>query len=146
MPIADSAQRREAIREALAQRAGATRDSRAVGETALAIWREMSARLAPVIGTRGGDVLFRRALHLTSSAFPLLSSADIGLDGDAPLERVAARLAAAERASAAEAACALLLTFVELLESLIGESLTGRLLDPVWAPPPPSESEEGNPQ
>jgi len=42
-------------------------------------------------------------------------------------------LAAQQTAAAAEAAGALLLTFAELLATLIGESLTERLLAPVWA-------------
>jgi hypothetical protein len=35
---------------------------------------------------------------------------------------------------AAAASCELVFIFVELLANLIGESLTDRLLGPVWAP------------
>jgi hypothetical protein len=37
---------------------------------------------------------------------------------------------------------ALLATFTELLATLIGESLTERLLDPVWTPPKPAAEQE----
>jgi hypothetical protein len=45
-------------------------------------------------------------------------------------------LAARQGASAAEAAQALLFNFTEMLSRLVGESLTERLLAPVWAHPP----------
>ncbi|MEJ1962285.1 MAG: hypothetical protein WDO56_12345 [Gammaproteobacteria bacterium] len=95
----------------------------------------MIARLAPVIGARGVDVLFRRALHLTSTAFPWLQLARDHEGGIAVLESVTMRLAGQEASSAAEASHALLVTFTELLATLIGETLTERLLGPVWAPP-----------
>jgi hypothetical protein len=44
-------------------------------------------------------------------------------------------LAAQHTGTAQEAAFTLLLTFTELLATLIGESLTERLLAPVWARP-----------
>jgi hypothetical protein len=51
-------------------------------------------------------------------------------------------LASQHTAAAAEAVYALLLTFTELLATLIGESLTERLLAPVWARPSlPSDQE-----
>jgi hypothetical protein len=44
--------------------------------------------------------------------------------------------------TAAEASYMLLLTFTELLATLIGESLTTRILAPVWAPPSFSSGQE----
>jgi len=126
----------EALRRTLAQRAGAVPDARAVAEATLSIWDQVAYRLAPVIGARGVDALFSRSLHLTSAAFPWL--AVVGEQGhrDAQLASLKARLAGRETDAATAAASALLATFSELLVTLIGESLTGRLLDPVWAVPP----------
>lgn len=112
-------------------------DSICIAEATLDTWHQMSALLAPVIGSRGVDVLTLRSLHLTSTAFPWLAipgdhngnSADL-------LAIVKRRLADHEATVAAEAGCALLVNFIELLSALIGESLTGRLLAPVWTPPP----------
>jgi hypothetical protein len=88
------------------------------------------------------DVLFRRALHQTTTAFPWLATA-VDRGGSAgPLPSLIACLSAQRAAAATEAASALLLTFAELLATLIGESLTERLLGPVWAQPSlPSEPE-----
>ena len=129
--------RREAIRRTLAQRAGGTPDTSAIAEATFSTWRQMAARLAPLIGARGVDVLFSRSLHLTSKAFPWVAIAGDHADSAASLASFKACFETRETAVAAEASYALLLTFTELLETLIGESLTERLLGPIWAPPLP---------
>lgn len=136
MPTTDNDQHREAIRRTLVQRAGDAPDTSAVAEALLSTWRQIATRLAPVIGARGVDAIFRRSLHLTSNVFPWLATAGEQADSTAPLIRFRACLEASEPAAAAEASYALLVTFTELLATLIGESLTDRLLSPVWTPQP----------
>jgi hypothetical protein len=117
-------------------------DADATAQEAAVMWRLVAAQLTPVIGARGLEVLFGRALHKTNAAFPWLAvSADRGGSGG-PLPSVAVCLARQDPATAAEASRKLLLTFTELLTTLIGESLTRRLLAPVWANP--SLSSAGN--
>jgi hypothetical protein len=132
----------EAIRATLEQRGGNLPGANATAEAVAAAWRLMDAQLVPVIGARGVDVLFRRALHQSTAAFPWLAAAADRGGSAGPLPSLMACLAAQRPATAAEAAYALLLTFAELLATLIGESLTERLLAPVWARPSlPSEQE-----
>ena len=138
----DSDLRREAIRATLAHRAGDSPDASAVAEATIGTWHQVSARLAPVIGARGVDVLFRRALHLTSTAFPWLATAGEHGDGAGSIANFRARLETRETAAAAEASHALLVTFTELLATLIGSSLTERLLGSIWTPPPPASEQE----
>jgi hypothetical protein len=135
---------REAIRSTLAQRAGDAPDASAVAEATASIWRQVAALLTPVLGARGVDVIFRRTLALTSKTFPWLASAEEQGDSTALLVSLKAQLAGQEAEVAAEAACALLMTFFELLTTLLGESLTERLLNPVWAAPlsPPQQESE----
>jgi hypothetical protein len=45
----------------------------------------------------------------------------------------------------AEAGEALLMTFLDILEGMIGEPLTGRLLNEVWARDPAESSRETTP-
>jgi hypothetical protein len=104
------------------------------GAGAVDIWPQIAAQLVPVIGARGVDVLFHRALQQTSIAYPWLKIAG-DHRGLAALEGLRKCLASQEKTSAAKASHALLVTFIELLATLIGESLTARLLSPVWAPP-----------
>jgi hypothetical protein len=102
----------------------------------------VAAQLAPVIGARGFEVLFGRAVHMTSTTFPWLS-VDGNRSGSASqLSSLAECLARRDSATAAEASYALFLTFTELLTTLIGESLTTRLLAPVWASPSLSSAQE----
>lgn len=133
---------REAIRRTLAQRAGGAPDAGAVAEATLSIWRKVVAQLVPVIGARGVDVIFGRSLHLASAAFPWLAIAGTHEDSVALLASLKARLADREPNDAAEAGYTLLVTFTDLLISLVGESLTARLLEPVWVSTPPVSEKE----
>lgn len=102
------------------------------------VWRQISVQLAPVIGERGVEVLLGRALHVTSAAFPWSASARGHGSGAGSLGAFVARLEARDANATAEASQALLATFTELLASLIGASLSERLLAPVWTSSSPS--------
>lgn len=117
-------------------RAGNAPDASVVAEATLNIWHQMDACLAPVIGARGVDVLFRRSLHLTSKAFPSFAIAREHEDNAALLASLKARLAGSQRSDALAVSLALMVSFTELLSILIGKSLTQRLLRPVLALPP----------
>lgn len=111
-----------------------TPDSICIAEATLDTWHQMAALLAPVLGFKGVDVLFNRSLHLTNAAFPWLPIAGNHGANLALLEDLKKHLADHEAGVAAEASCALLVNFSELLAALIGEALTERLLAPAWTP------------
>ncbi len=138
----DAGARREAIRIMLMQRAGSASDTNAIAQATVDIGHQMATRLAPVIGARGVDVIFSRALHQTSSAFPWLAIAEDHGDIALRLASLKAHFAGQETATAAQGSSALLSTVTELLASLIGEPLTERLLDSVWPPPASPASEQ----
>lgn len=106
-----------------------------VGEVAdaiAAIWLEIERELHPVIGHRGVAALYNRSLKLTIAAYPCLAP---GYQGALDAVDPAALKAALMQQTAAEAAAAgdaLFLAFHALLESLVGSSLTNRLLRSVW--------------
>ncbi|MDO9286713.1 MAG: hypothetical protein Q7U26_17620 [Aquabacterium sp.] len=87
---------------------------------------EIDAALTPIIGPRGVMALWQRSLHLTAAAHPWLAALDLLLLAKAVGQR--------DAGDAAAAVNALLRAFHELLASLIGESLTERLLRTVWSP------------
>lgn len=132
----------ETIRARLVQRIGNARDAHAFAEASAEVWRRIDLELVPVIGTRGVEVLFSRALYLTSARFPWLAMAGNSQDGALQLAWFKAAVERAEAVAAAEASCAVLATFTELLSALIGVALTERLLDPVWALLPPAPTLE----
>jgi hypothetical protein len=125
----------EVIRTTLGQRTGHLPDADATAEATAVTWRLVAAQLTPVIGARGLDVLFSRALHQSSVEFPWLASAVDRGGSASPLPSLMVCLAGQLASSAADASYTLLLSFTELLTALIGESLTTRLLAPVWAAP-----------
>jgi hypothetical protein len=135
---------RAAIRRTLSTRAGEGADALAMAEATVNVCREVSVRLAVVLGERGVDVLFRRSVHLASAHFSFLAIR--GEDGaEVALARLGEVLSRQERTVAAEASYTLLVTFTELLATLIGESLTETLLSSVWVPVSPSTEQEKAP-
>jgi len=136
MPITDRDLCREAIRRTLRHRAGDSPDALAIAKATSETWLLMSVQLTPVIGGNGVDAILKRSLYLTSVVFPWLSVPDAQLDIDSLPVRINVLLAGREPVAAAQASSSLLITFTELLATLIGNSLTRRLLDPVWITAP----------
>jgi hypothetical protein len=119
---------------ALSHRAGSEADAARIAEAAIAIWHEIDDALTPIVGPQGVVALYRRSLHLTVAAHPWVEG---GIDGArAALDPAALKAVLAQRSSAEAAAggSAFLQTFHELMASLVGPSLTERLLRSVWAP------------
>jgi hypothetical protein len=142
MPLSLHSITGELIPGMLTQRAGSAPDATAALAAVTRTWQRMAAQLEPVIGVRGVGVLLDRALHLTGKSFPWLAQAiPLGAQADA-VTRLQSRFANGNAADVAEAGCALLITFTELLSSLIGEPLTERLLASVWLASPPTSEED----
>jgi hypothetical protein len=102
-------------------------------ETAMALWGQICDHLMPILGSRGVDALLSRALVLTGGSFPWLCENPKKSPVPGPFVTLRASLSTRPDEEASEANLALVITFTELLASLIGNSLTNRLLDPVWA-------------
>ena len=152
---AQSATRQAAIRRLFEARGRSGGDARSASAELDATGQEIEARLSRLMGSRGVEALFGRALHLAGRRFECLAPPDGSAgsaENPATFATVAARLTAVEPALAAEASLALLLAFTDLLAALIGDSLTDLLLGPVWAsgatPPaatPPAANDEETP-
>jgi len=103
-----------------------------VAEAVGAIWLEIDHALHPVFGHRGVAALYSRSLSLAASTYPWLKpgykSALFAIDPGA-LKAVLAKQTPAE---ATAAGSALFQSFHDLLASLVGDSLTDRLLRSVW--------------
>lgn len=99
---------------------------------AFSLWSQVDGNLSPIIGQRGVAALFKRSLYLRRKQYPCLSdvyTGELHPGGFAALRTV---LAQQTSSTAAAAQDALLLSFDELLTSLIGASLTERLFGFVW--------------
>lgn len=110
-----------------------------IAAMAAAAWLRIAEVVAPLIGMRGLQVLYLHSLRLTSRIHPCLTAADTGPDETA-FERLKTLLADCGPREALAAANALLINFIELLATLIGESLTEQLLLKAWQDGPPQEN------
>lgn len=110
-------------------------DPSRMADAVLTVWAQIDDALHPIIGRRGVAALYNRSLKVTAASYAWLG----GTDGDALADRDPATLRAAlvgqTSTEAAAGALALFQAFRDLLASLVGASLTDRLLQPVWAPP-----------
>lgn len=118
----------------LEQQVAAGAEATQIADAVVVMWREIEAALGPIIGTGSVAVLYLRSLHLVDPAHPWLRTMDHGAHTAVDLAALKAILAAQGSDTAAAAGGALLQTFYELLASLVGQSLTERLLNSVWEP------------
>ncbi|MDB5815997.1 MAG: hypothetical protein JWN23_3114 [Rhodocyclales bacterium] len=118
---------------ALAHSSGKPVAAAQIADAMVSTWLEIDAALRPIIGQGGVAALYKRSLYLSAQAHPWLGSTQEGVQ--APMDLAALKVVIAEQtnANAAAGSRALLHTFNELLTSLVGPSLTERLLRSVWA-------------
>lgn len=122
------------IAVALVHRAGNGADAAQIADTIVSTWQAIDVALTPIVGQLGVAMLYKRSLHLTGPIHPWLKGGSRE-DGQAVIDLAALKSVLAQQSStsAATGGAVLLHTFHELLTSLVGPSLTERLLRPVWA-------------
>ena len=123
------------MQEPLAHRVADDALAAQIAAAVFAIWAEVDDALSPVIGVQGVVALYRRTVHLAAAQHPWLAGRDEGVLTDTDPAVLKSVLAQRSSAEAAAGGNAFLHTFHELLASLIGPSLTARLLRSVWEPP-----------
>ena len=106
-------------------------DALRIADSAVAVWHELDAALSPIIGRRGVAALFKRSLVLTAPVHPSLVAAHWVVETQQDFDSLRASLKQQSAANAIATNGALLRQFVDLLTTLIGESLTERLLQSV---------------
>jgi hypothetical protein len=116
----------------LAHRVAPNANTTQIADAALATWGEIDAALVPIIGKRGLAALYTRSVHVTAQAHPWL-----GIEHDAALvaadfNELTPLLRQQDSATALAGATALFSTFHQLLSSVVGSSLTERLMRSVW--------------
>ncbi len=119
----------------LAQRVGPDANASSVAVVFAGIWRQIDAVLAPIVGPRGVAALHQRCFHLTTAPqdWRVPAPADgMQAQGPAHLQALLRNLDGDRPVAAGDA---FLNNFHALLISLVGPSLTDRLLQPVWADP-----------
>jgi hypothetical protein len=123
------------VQQPLSSRVGNDADPALIAAAVLAIWEEIDDALTPVTGPLGLVALYRRTVRLAAAQHPWLAGRDEGVLTDTDPAVLKSVLARRNSAEAAAGGNAFLNTFHELLASLIGPSLTARMLRSVWDNP-----------
>jgi hypothetical protein len=121
-----------AILQMLTQNSGGAKDATAISEASIKVWSEVSTRLAPIIGSEGVEALFNRSLTIAARANPWLAHPLGSNDSATPMVRFRTNLEHRDPISALEVSGVVMGIFYSMLETLIGESLTERLLGPIF--------------
>ena len=131
--MAMDSQQGHLIAAALALRAGKGGDAAQVADAIVSTWREIAAVLTPIVGRLGVAALYWRSLHLAGQQHRWLLSMHGDAAAEMDLDMLKSFVAKQRSADAAAGGGAFLGAFREMLASLVGHSLTDRLLRPVWA-------------
>ena len=118
---------------ALALRVGTGANAAQITDAVVSIWQEIDAALCPIIGQRGVAALYKRSLYLTAAAHPWLGGIGEVVQPSLDPGPLRSTLYAQTSDDARATGAALLTSFHALLGTLIGPSLTERLLRAVWA-------------
>jgi hypothetical protein len=117
---------------ALARRVGNSASAAQITEAIVSIWQEVDAALRPIIGQRGVAALYKRSLYLTASTHSWMGGVHETSQAAIDLGSLRSALARQSSDAARAGGDALLMNFHELLSTLVGPSLTERLLRDVW--------------
>ena len=108
-------------------------DSRQIAAAISALWTDIETALQPIVGRRGVAALFKRTLYLAAARYAWLAPLKSGSDDAADLSQLTSLFAAQPPLLASEAGAAVFEIFCELLATLIGASLSERLLQTAWS-------------
>ena len=103
-----------------------------VADAAMGLWAQVATQIISIVGEGGFDSLYARSVFLTQSTFPWLAANSASLQADHRFAHLKMSLEGQTPALARDANSLLLITFTDILASLVGEPLTARILDSAW--------------
>lgn len=103
-----------------------------VADTAINLWEQVATQIISIVGEGGFDSLYARSVFLTQSKFPWLAASSGSPQADHRWADLKTSLEGETSALAIEANGLLLITFTDILASLVGEPLTARILNSAW--------------
>jgi hypothetical protein len=124
--------RKQMISRLLTHEPGGSDNSAALAEQVLWLWEQIAFHLTPLIGVSGFHTLYARALHLASPHCPGFSAVQPDMAVESLFQTLKDDLVALEHCDAERCGNALLNTFTDLVESMIGEVLMAQILRSAW--------------
>ncbi len=109
-----------------------TQSNEDAADVAVKLWKKIAIQIISIIGEGGFNSLYVRSVFLTQSKFPWILDGSPSSETDYRFEELKKCLDGQEPAIACEASCLLLITFTDILATLIGEHLTASIFRSVW--------------
>ena len=103
-----------------------------VADAAVVLWSQMAAKIISIVGEGGFHSLFARSIFLAQSSYPWLATGGLSVQKEQRFTDLKKCLEAQTPAQANAANNLLLITFTDILTSLIGEELTTSILRSAW--------------
>lgn len=103
-----------------------------VADAAIDLWEQMATQIISIVGEGGFNSLYVRSVFLTRSTFPWLATGPLPPQADQRFAGLKMSIEGRTPAQASEANSLLLITFTDILVSLIGEQLTTSILRSAW--------------
>jgi len=104
-----------------------------VEDAAIDLWERMATQIVSIVGEGGFNSLYARSVFLTQSTFPWLTAGSLSSQTDHRFAELKMSFEGRTPAQASEANSLLLITFTDILASLIGEQLTTSILRSAWS-------------
>jgi hypothetical protein len=101
-------------------------------DTAINLWERMAAKIISILGEGGFNSLYARSVFLTQSTYPWIAAGSSSPQDDHRFAELKMSFEAQTPAQANAANSLLLITFTDILASLIGEELVTRILHSAW--------------
>ncbi len=90
-----------------------------VADAAIKVWEQMATQIISIVGEDGFNALYARSLFLAQSTFPWLATGPVAPQSDNRFAGLKTSLEAQNSAQASEATTLLLITFTDILSSLM---------------------------
>jgi hypothetical protein len=103
-----------------------------VADAAIRLWEPMATQIISIVGDDGFSSLYARSVFLTQPTFPWLVASSLPSQTDHRFAELKMHLEGQTPAQTSAANSLLLITFTDILASLIGEELTTSILRSAW--------------
>ncbi|HEY8036617.1 MAG TPA: hypothetical protein VIF37_13645 [Methylobacter sp.] len=103
-----------------------------VADASINLWEQMATQIILIVGEGGFNSLYVRSLFLTRSTFPWLPNGSVPPQTDQRFTELKISFEGQPPLQTNQANSLLLITFTDILASLIGEHLTIRILRSAW--------------
>lgn len=96
------------------------------------LWEQMSTKIISIVGEGGFHSLYARSLFIARVRFPWLAADELSTQTDQLFTQLRKCFEAQTPVQVSTANSLLLITFTDILASLIGEALTTSILRSAW--------------